>query len=322
MNVLLIRKGHSKASSIKLGQRTLMLLTVLCFFVIPLASLYTGYRFAGEVSVVGSSDEIDNHIEQIAQLELEAQKVNFALEELKAKGEGEIAVLARRLGQVQAHVIRLDALGQRLIRVGGLEDEEFDFANPPAQGGPDSGTVLDVVEGTHFIDQIKNFELHLTDRLEKLRVIESLLINSNYENDAYPAGRPIKKGWLSSPFGLRRDPLSGKKAYHKGIDFAAKAGSDVIAVAGGVVTIAKAKKGYGHLVEINHGTGYATRYGHNRKLLVKLGDAVKRGQVIAEVGSTGRSTGPHVHFEVRRNGKAINPRRFLRARAKKTTRDS
>ena len=153
----------------------------------------------------------------------------------------------------------------------------------------------------------------LEDRNKQLHVLETMMMNRNLQAEVMPAGRPVTRGWLSSYFGMRTDPFTGRLAFHSGIDFAGRLNSDIIAVAAGVVTFAGPRNGYGNLVEINHGNGYSTRYGHSRKLLVKVGDTVKKGQVIAMMGSTGRSTGPHVHFEVLKNGHTIDPKRFIQA---------
>ena len=131
------------------------------------------------------------------------------------------------------------------------------------------------------------------------------------KEEVFPEGRPIDRGWISSYFGMRTNPFTGKLQFHKGMDFASKSGSKVKAVAGGVITWSSKRYGYGNLVEINHGNSYVTRYGHNEQNLVKVGDTVKKGQTISLMGSTGRSTGPHVHFEVIKNGKQINPNRFV-----------
>jgi murein DD-endopeptidase MepM/ murein hydrolase activator NlpD len=120
----------------------------------------------------------------------------------------------------------------------------------------------------------------------------------------------VLEGYVSSYFGERQDPFTGHEAWHKGVDFAGQAGAEVVAVAAGIVTRSESSHGYGNLVEINHGNGYVTRYGHSQALLVKTGDIVTRGQPVATIGSTGRSTGPHVHFEVLRNGQHVNPLSF------------
>ena len=157
---------------------------------------------------------------------------------------------------------------------------------------------------------------HLAEKVEdrevKLEALESILGGQKLEDDSIPLGQPVQAGWLSSGFGTRIHPLTGKKHYHRGIDFAGREGSAVLAVASGVVTRSDRKRGYGKVVEINHGNGYVTRYGHNRTNLVKPGDTVRRGDVVALMGSTGKSTGPHVHFEVHRNGKIVNPSRYIR----------
>jgi murein DD-endopeptidase MepM/ murein hydrolase activator NlpD len=156
-----------------------------------------------------------------------------------------------------------------------------------------------------------SFELE--NRENQLVVLENLVLNENLQKEVQPSGRPILKGWISSYFGMRTHPLSGRREMHKGIDFAGKLGGPVIAVAKGVVTYAGKRYGYGQVIDIAHGNGYTTRYAHNSRLLVSVGDTVEKGFQIAEIGSSGRSTGPHVHFEVLKNGREVNPVRFIRA---------
>ena len=158
---------------------------------------------------------------------------------------------------------------------------------------------------------LEELDSEMGDRQQKLSVLETLLMNRSLRQRVMPSGRPVTSGWLSSKFGTRADPITGKQEYHKGVDFAAEEGSDVISVGDGVVTWSGKRSGYGNLVEVSHGNGYTTRYAHNRKLLVGTGDTVKKGQLIASVGSTGRSTGPHVHFEVLHNGKAVDPAKYV-----------
>ena len=154
----------------------------------------------------------------------------------------------------------------------------------------------------------------LRARESELEILESMLRNRDYQEARELAGRPVTWGWMSSPYGKRVDPFSGKLAWHAGVDFAGKDGSDVVAVASGVVTYAAKRYGYGLMVEVNHGDGYVTRYGHHAELLVKVGDIVKRGQPIGTMGSSGRSTGPHVHFEVLKGGRHVDPARYVARR--------
>ena len=222
-----------------------------------------------------------------------------------------IEVLVQRVGVLQAHVNRLDALGSRLIKLADLDDGEFDFESSPGVGGPEQSPGL-MRNVTHDIGNVLGeLALKLEDQESQFRVLDRLIMSRNLDEEVFPAGWPIKKGWISSSYGKRKNPFNGKSEFHKGIDFAGKAGSDVIAVASGVVTWAGKRSGYGKLVEIDHGNRFSTRYGHNKKLNVNVGDVVKKGQVIAKMGSTGRSTGPHVHLEVLDRGKQINPYKFI-----------
>ena len=229
--------------------------------------------------------------------------------------EENMNALAMRLGQMKAHIIRLDALGQRLIEKAELDRGEFDFENSPALGGPgegagERGKPMAVPD---FLTALDDLSQQVKHRSLQLGVLETMLMNRELQDEVYPAGRPVKRGWVSSYFGYRTDPFNGRIAHHDGIDIAGKKGSDVIAVAAGVVTWAGKRYGYGKLVEINHGNGYVTRYGHCEKVLVSVGDTVKKGQEVAAMGSSGRSTGPHVHFEVIKDGRGVDPIKYVRA---------
>ena len=272
----------------------------------PIALLYGGYRL-GISHMRANPDALTREV----QSELDVQRVKLA--DATRKAEENLNALALRLGQLQAHVIRLDALGQRLTSMAKLDKGEFDFENPPAQGGPDSDAQSAPMEVPDFVAALNELSAQLDDRGRQLSVLETMLMNRNLQAEVMPAGRPVKHGWLSSYFGMRTDPFTGRRALHTGLDFAGKMGSDVVSVAAGVVTYAGKRSGYGNLVEINHGNGYSTRYGHNSKILVSVGQTVKKGQVIAKMGSTGRSTGPHVHFEVLINGHAVNPKKYIQA---------
>ena len=249
---------------------------------------------------------------QLTELEEKIHTEKALIDQTRKKAQTDLDALAAHIGRMQANVTRLNALGQRLVVVAKLDSDEFDFENQPAYGGPDepdSATSMDLnTVLTDLSDQLKSREVQLS-------LLEDVIMRSELKKEARPAGRPISKGWISSYYGMRNDPFSGKLEKHKGMDFAGKKGSSVIAVASGVVTWSGERYGYGNLVEINHGNGYVTRYGHNEEILVKVGDSVERGQTISKMGSTGRSTGPHVHFEVLLNDRQVDPIRFVQSKA-------
>ena len=306
MNIILLRRrGHGGMVTVSVGRALVASLSAL--IVLPAAFMFAGY-YLGLAHMRANPDDIA----AVLQAELDAQRVE--VEEAKRVAEENMNALALRLGQMQAHVMRLDALGQRLTKIANLDNGEFDFENAPGQGGPLGGSIssqtLDVPD---FLKTLDELSAQLDDREQQLELVEEMLMTRSLQAEVMPAGRPVTSGWLSSYFGKRTDPFTGHRAHHAGVDFAGKEGSEVVAVAAGVVTWSGKRYGYGNMVEINHGNGYATRYGHNKENLVKVGETVKKGQVVAKMGSTGRSTGPHVHFEVLYNDKAVNPSKYLRA---------
>jgi len=151
----------------------------------------------------------------------------------------------------------------------------------------------------------------IESREQQLSVLETLLVDRKTQDDVFLAGRPVTKGWMSSRYGMRNDPFNGRRAWHSGVDFAGAEGSNVVTVAAGVVVFAGPRSGYGNMVEVNHGGNFSTRYGHHKELLVNVGDIVKKGQVVGLMGSSGRSTGPHVHFEVYKNGRIVDPSAYI-----------
>jgi murein DD-endopeptidase MepM/ murein hydrolase activator NlpD len=236
------------------------------------------------------------------------------LETVRSQMQGRVDALAARVGMLNSHLIRLDAIGRRVTDLAGLDRGEFDFDQPPPAGGPDGqefqGGSAEVPDLTVALDAL---EKQLLDRQRQLSVLESLMSTRSLGERILPGGWPIIGGWISSHFGYRSDPFTGRGAFHAGVDFAAPAGSKVISTGPGTVSFAGYKSGYGYVVEITHPTGYLTRYGHNSRNLVREGEAVQKGQPIAVIGSTGRSTGTHVHFEVERDGNTLNPMRYLSA---------
>ena len=234
--------------------------------------------------------------------------------ELKQQLQERVDAMAMRLGEVNAHVIRLDALGKRLTEMANIDHREFDFDSAPPTGGPETEGVSAADSRSHATCWSRSSgKVDLRDA--QLAALENVILARKLKEQIHPEGRPVQAGFISSYFGERQDPFTGHQAFHKGIDFAGSAGSEVVAVAAGVVTWAGERSGYGSLVEISHGNGYVTRYGHNQKNLVAVGQTVTRGEPIALMGSTGRSTGPHVHFEVLRNGRQVNPASFIGALA-------
>jgi murein DD-endopeptidase MepM/ murein hydrolase activator NlpD len=237
-----------------------------------------------------------------------AQKAEIA--ELKQHLQDRIDALALRMGQVNAHVIRLDALGKRLTQMANIDSREFNFDSLPPVGGPESepGVAAQIPDLTTMIGEL---EKRVEFRNVELAALENVILSRKLSEQIRPEGRPVEEGFISSYFGQREDPFTGHQAFHKGVDFASDQGSRIVAVATGVVTWAGERSGYGELIEINHGNGLVTRYGHNEQTLVKVGQTVTRGEPIALMGSTGRSTGPHVHFEVLRNGRQVDPLSFV-----------
>lgn len=233
------------------------------------------------------------------------------------KSDQQVIALTLKLAELQSQVLRLNALGDRLATENKIPDKEFNFQRQPPSGGPVLSTD-EVNQKTlgELLLEISALENQLKTEEKQLNALESLTLGHHIQKDSYLSGRPIGKGWLSSYYGIRKDPFSGKPAMHKGVDFAGKEDGPIIATASGVVSWADERYGYGQLIEIDHGDGYKTRYGHNKTLLVKVGDVVEKGQTIARMGSTGRSTGPHVHYEILRNDKQINPIKYVYRKAK------
>jgi murein DD-endopeptidase MepM/ murein hydrolase activator NlpD len=306
MNIVFFTKDKGRVGSVNVNT-TLLAVTVLSVLVIlPLLMLFTGLHYGGD----SSQQTPDEHIASFQQeLDVQQQQVSRAI----ATSEENLNALALQLGKLQAHVLRLDALGERLTKMAKLDKGEFDFDHAPAVGGPESSQEQQNMPVDNFLQTLDELGTQLADREQQLSVLETMLMNRNLQAEAYPTGRPVKGGWLSSHYGMRTDPFTGRRDFHKGIDFAGKSGSDVVAVAAGVVTWAGDRHGYGKMIEVTHGNGYVTRYGHNQKILVKVGDKVEKNQTLAAMGSSGRSTGPHVHFEVFHNGKAVNPAKYIQA---------
>ncbi|MFZ5842630.1 MAG: peptidoglycan DD-metalloendopeptidase family protein [Pseudomonadota bacterium] len=307
MTLTLITHTRGGAKRLQLG-RAGQICAALAGVGLLSAACFGGYLVAVKLHPNGvvSQRTVENW-----QQELDAQRQ--AVETARAESEQQINALAARVARLQAHIARLDAVGERVTELVGLEGKEFEFSAEPALGGPE-GEPIGTAPGAsplEFIGQLDAMHSQLETRGRQLAVLESLLLDKHMGTEKLISGHPVSTGYISSYFGYRTDPFHGSTTWHKGIDFVAPEGSDVLATAAGVVTFSGVKDGYGNLVEISHGDGLVTRYGHNSKLNVKVGELVRKGQVIAKVGSTGRSTAPHVHYEVARDGLFLNPAKYL-----------
>lgn len=308
MNIIFVPKKKGKSATYRLSRVGLWTITLFVIS-LPLGLLGGGYYLGIKDSEPGPWVLMEGWK---SEMEDQRQQIDTAARNTKEN----LMALSRRMAELQAHVIRLDALGSRLIEVAELEDGEFDFSVPPAVGGPADSIMENDPSNVDLLASLNELSVQLDNRSQQLDLLETMLLNQNLNEEVMPTGKPIVKGWTSSFYGLRTDPFTGHKAHHKGVDFAGKMGSDIVSVGSGVVTWAGKRYGYGLLVEINHGNGYATRYGHAQKVLVKVGQTIKKGEVIALMGSSGRSTGPHVHFEVWRDGAVVDPMTYIRAAKK------
>lgn len=302
MNIILFTRRRGQLLSMELGSVRLFLAAAL-----PV-TLLIGALLAGASTDTGRHG-VEQEPDYLAGRQDRLREQQAAVARVRHAAQADLDALTLRIGGMQARMLRLNALGKRLVDKAGLDGEEFDFDTEPGIGGPQSQEGLPV-RVPDFLAMLDALDAALEDRERKLSVLDTLLLNSSAHERFMPSGRPVEQGWLSSGFGRRSDPFTGKQQQHMGQDFAGKSGSPVIAVGDGVVTWAGKRAGYGSLLEISHGNGYTTRYGHNRQHLVKEGDRVRKGQQIALMGSSGRSTGPHVHFEVLHKGKQVNPAEF------------
>jgi murein DD-endopeptidase MepM/ murein hydrolase activator NlpD len=303
MNVIFLRR-KGKARQLNLARpRTLSVVAAVTLLVLG-GAFALGLQYglgAHERGVFSDTLRFGNLLAE--------QKQQIA--DLKQQLQLRVDAIAMRLGEMNAHVIRLDALGRRLTEMADIDSREFNFDVDPPSGGPENdgeGVSAQIPDLTKMLTQLEQ-RVNLRD--SQLAALENVILARELKEDIHPEGRPVTRGFVSSYFGERADPFDGREAFHKGVDFAGAVGDKVVAVAEGVVTWAGERSGFGKLIEINHGDGYITRYAHNQRTLVAVGQMVKRGETVALMGSTGRSTGPHVHFEVLRNGRQVNPLSFI-----------
>jgi murein DD-endopeptidase MepM/ murein hydrolase activator NlpD len=305
MNVILFSKRLGRARQIELGRPVVMTAMIAAVVALLGGTLFLGIQ-------LGRSKVVSDPVGQVTDWSRKIEAQGAQIVDAKREVQERIDALAGRVGQMNAHVIRLDALGRRLTEMANLDKGEFNFESEPAVGGPEGLVEGAIIVSPDLTSMLDDLSVQIKDRERQLSVLESLISTRNLSRQIVPGGRPVTQGWISSYFGHRTDPFNGRKVFHRGVDFAGPAGAQVVSVASGVVTYSKDRFGYGKTVEINHGNGYVTRYAHNQRVLVTVGDTVQKGQPIALIGSTGRSTGPHLHFEVLKQGRAVDPMSFVR----------
>lgn len=301
MNIILVSSRFAKARSISLTGTHLTILAMLA------SVLFIAAVFAAQYAIVrfqpgAMSNELRTWLASAQEDEQQKQQAYL---------RKSLDTMAIRLGQMQAQLLRLDGLGARLATLTGMKPQEFSFGQPPAQGGPYLPESVKQLSMSNMEQQMAELNTLLSDRSDKLVALETLLMQDKLSKKLLPSIAPINDGWYSSNFGWRIDPFTGDNAMHEGVDYMVPEGTPIHASAGGMVVYADTHPQYGNMIEIDHGNQVITRYAHASKLLVKVGDVVRRGREIAKVGSTGRSTGNHLHFEVRYKGIAQNPVRFL-----------
>ncbi|RLA39172.1 MAG: hypothetical protein DRQ64_07450 [Gammaproteobacteria bacterium] len=328
MKIIFLSSRQSKSLTLTLNTWAKVALS-LCVLGVPLgAGLVIGIKSdRGDASLRAALAAVQ------VELDLQHEELQLGV----ASADKKIAAYSQKLAEIQARMVRMDAMGERITDIAGLDKGEFNFSHIPAIGGPiekgtpenaeqvgegvvdtsDAALAAATPEASNIIssdlqDLFAELEARMDNREQQLDLLRVMIIDRDLKRENTISGRPIAKGWMSSRYGKRTDPFNGRKVWHLGVDFAGKEGSDVIAVASGIVTRSEPYKGYGRLIEIDHGEGYVTRYGHNKTNLTQVGDLVKKGQVIAKMGSTGRSTGPHVHFEVYKNGRSVDPASYIR----------
>jgi murein DD-endopeptidase MepM/ murein hydrolase activator NlpD len=300
VNIILVSDSLAKSRSMTLSQTQVLLIAfgiLLSGFVLAMATYVVTMRFAVDVR----NPYLRTLLNALHQDDLKRSEAHTR-ENLDA--------LAVKVGELQARIMRLDAFGERLAKSAGIKRDEFRFDEKPGQGGPATtpGRPLSMAEFQQMLDELSRV---LDDRGDKLGVLDSFLMDDRLTRKTIPTTMPVPMGYYSSNYGYRLDPFTGRQTFHTGVDLIAPPGTPVVAAAGGVVSNVAFVSEYGNIVEVDHDNGLTSRYAHLSKSLVRMGDVVMKGQNIAQVGATGRATGPHLHFEVREKGIPLNPNKFL-----------
>ncbi|RUO42894.1 hypothetical protein CWE15_05700 [Aliidiomarina taiwanensis] len=297
------RKGTYK---VNLSRRRL--LTILGVTLFLITSYYQPWQDQGVPPAYAQ--------ERIQQKQTELAMESAALQQVRSQVQRELSALTMKMGELQGQLRRLEAYSKQLsASVEGAQQAPL-LAQSVPMGGPESNVdEWPLVTDHSLLNELDAMLAQIKEQQNQLQVLESVMVHHHIDDARFIAGRPISTGWLASEYGIRRDPFTGTPTMHRGIDYAADLGTPVAATGAGIVTHAGRRSGYGYLVEVDHGAGLRTRYAHLDSYQVKVGDVVTRGQVIGEVGQTGRATGPHVHYEVLENGRHINPVNYVLRRA-------
>jgi murein DD-endopeptidase MepM/ murein hydrolase activator NlpD len=289
MNIIFVSNNMAKARTLTLVQALLLLAAVIgvsvvltLAFILPQAD--------------GKHQGVKN---------LLPNPLHFSLQ----NPQEHLDALALQLGELQARVMRLDALSDRLSKLAGVKEKTATEEPVPGRGGPEINA--EGMTEAQLQQRINELTQDIEQRSDHLSMLEALLLQQSMKKNTLPSNNPVQASYNSSSYGWRIDPFTGRSAFHEGLDFTAETGTPIYASADGIVTAAEQTPDYGKIVKIDHGSGLETRYAHASAILVKAGERVSKGQVIARVGSTGRSTGAHLHFEVRLNGAALDPRKYL-----------
>lgn len=302
MNIIFVSGQLDTVRTVTLSKRHMLglaaavlagVLTIAC------AINFVMLRYANQLHILPF---LQNRVAAMQQ-DTQAQNESYMRDNLNA--------MAKRLGEMQAQLLRLDTLGERLAKLAGFKPQDFQLNERPGRGGPASSAGSRDLSFSELSREVDVLTRLVDERGDKLGALESLFTLESARKKLIPTMLPVIGGSYSSNFGWRIDPFTGQGSRHDGIDFSGAHGAPILAAAGGVVVFAEYNGQYGNMVEIEHGNGLITRYAHASRLLVKVGDMVLRGAKIAEIGSTGRSTGAHLHFEVLENGVPVNPAQFL-----------
>ena len=301
MNIILVSDSLARTRNMTLSQTQVVL--------IALGILMSGFFLAMATYVVTMKFSTDLRNPYLRSLLTALHEEDLKRNESEMKEN--LNALAVKVGELQARLMRLDAFGERLAKAAGIKPTEFRFDEKPGQGGAAPSAFSRDLTALEFRQKLDEISRILDDRSDKMGVIDSVFMDDRLARKTIPTTLPVLGGYYSSNYGYRIDPISGRSSFHTGVDIIATPGTPVMAAAGGVVSAVEFHAEYGNIVDIDHDNGLTSRYAHLLKSTVKVGDVVLKGQLVAQVGNTGRTTGPHLHFEVREKGVPLNPNKFF-----------